>query len=136
LNAWTTAAGSGFSPGFMNLRLVSTNDLLGAAMRKISAAQSTATTPAGFSVKGLLRLNVQRLVVASFRIAHSVSSAATSASAAAATAAISSGDPPRYRSSATVRLNAALPASLARSAACITFAPPNAKPNSASEKSL
>src|SRR5690606_24211514 len=91
--------------------------------------------------QGLLRIDAQRLVVIRFDIAHSVSFAAASIAspispATAASANVSSGVPPRYRSSATTRFSTARPAPSASTAACITFVPPNAKPNSASEKSL
>jgi hypothetical protein len=54
------------------------DDLLGAAMRKI-LPHSRLRHARRLQRQGLLRLNVQRLVVASFRITHSISSAAPSA---------------------------------------------------------
>src|SRR5690606_24258172 len=84
----------------------------------------------------LLGADAQGLVVTGLRIAHSVSSAAFSIVRAAATRLRSSELVPRYLSSAATRFSAALPASPASRAACITFVAPNAKPNSDSEKSL
>ena len=67
---------------------------LGAAMREILAHR--ALLDAGpLQRQGLLGVDAQRLVVAGFRIAHSVSSAAVSSSAIAANIAWSSGEPPR-----------------------------------------
>src|SRR5690606_22541169 len=109
--------------------------LLGAAMREALPHDALLHTRT-LQRQGLLRRHAQSLVVARFRIAHSISSAALSSPATAASIAGSSGVPPRYRSSATMRFRTAFPASPARTAACITFVAPNAKLKSASGKSL
>src|SRR5690606_13117807 len=84
----------------------------------------------------LLGADAQGLVVTGLRIAHSVSSAAFSIVRPAATRLRASELVPGDLSSAATRFSAALPASPASRAACITFVAPNAKPNSDSEKSL
>src|SRR5690606_16366822 len=78
------------------------NDRLGAPVREI-LAHGSLFQPRTLQRQRLLRRHAQSLVVARFRIAHSQSSAASSSLATAASVARSSGDPPRYRSSATMR---------------------------------
>ena len=78
------------------------DDRLGATVREI-LTHRTLLHAGPLQRQCLLRRDTQGLVVIRFRIAHSISSAASTSSAIAANIARSSGDPPRYRSSATMR---------------------------------
>ena len=65
--------------------------------------------PGRFSVRVFLRVDAQRLVVTRFRIAHSISSAASVRPQSSQALPAQSGEPPRYRSSATMRFISRLP---------------------------